>query len=29
MFELSQLEQLLVIASCGTLSRAAEQLHIS
>ena len=29
MFELYQLEQLLAVADCGTLSKAAEQLHIS
>ena len=29
MFELYQLEQLLAVAACGTLSNAAEQLHIS
>ena len=29
MFELYQLEQLLAVAECGTLSNAAEQLHIS
>ena len=29
MFELYQLEQLLAVAECGTLSSAAEQLHIS
>lgn len=29
MFELYQLEQLLAVAECGTLSRAAEHLHIS
>ena len=29
MVELSQLEQLLLLAECGTLSRAAEQLHLS
>ena len=29
MFELYQLEQLLAVAKCGTLSNAAEQLHIS
>lgn len=29
MFELSQLEQLLAFVACGTLSAAAEQLHIS
>ena len=29
MFELYQLEQLLAVATCGTLSNAAEQLHIS
>lgn len=29
MFELYQLEQLLVVAECGTLSGAAEQLHLS
>ena len=29
MFELYQLQQLLVVAGCGTLSGAAEQLHLS
>lgn len=29
MVELSQLEQLLLLAECETLSRAAEQLHLS
>lgn len=29
MFELHQLEQLIAVAECGTLSRAAEELHIS
>lgn len=29
MLEISQLEQLLVFAKCGTLSKAAEELHIS
>ena len=29
MFELHQLEQLIAVAKCGTLSRAAEELHIS
>lgn len=29
MFELYQLEQLLAVAECGTLSHAAEHLHIS
>ena len=29
MFELYQLEQLLAVADCGTLSKAAERLHIS
>lgn len=29
MFELYQLEQLLIVADCGTLSGAAEQLHLS
>lgn len=29
MFELYQLEQLLAVAACGTLSNAAEHLHIS
>ena len=29
MFELYQLEQLLTVADCGTLSGAAEQLHLS
>ena len=29
MFELYQLEQLLAVADCGTLSNAAEQLHVS
>ena len=29
MFELYQLEQLVAVAECGTLSNAAEQLHIS
>ncbi|HIX59855.1 MAG TPA: LysR family transcriptional regulator [Candidatus Blautia gallistercoris] len=29
MFELYQLEQLLVVEECGTLSGAAEQLHLS
>ena len=29
MFELYQLEQLLIVAECGTLSGAAEQLHLS
>ena len=29
MFELYQLEQLLAVAEHGTLSNAAEQLHIS
>ena len=29
MFELYQLKQLLAVAACGTLSNAAEQLHIS
>ncbi|MDD3220051.1 MAG: LysR family transcriptional regulator [Lachnospiraceae bacterium] len=29
MFELNQLEQLLAIANAGTLSKAAEQLHLS
>ena len=29
MFELYQLEQLLAVEECGTLSSAAEQLHIS
>lgn len=29
MFELYQLEQLLLVAECGTLSGAAEELHIS
>ena len=29
MFELYQLEQLLIVAECGTLSGAAEKLHLS
>ncbi len=29
MFELHQLEQLIAVAECGTLSQAAEKLHIS
>lgn len=29
MLEINQLEQLLVFAKCGTLSKAAEELHIS
>ena len=29
MFELYQLEQLLAVADCGTLSKASERLHIS
>lgn len=29
MFELYQLEQLLTVADCGTLSGAAEKLHLS
>ena len=29
MFELYQLIQLIAIAECGTISRAAEQLHLS
>ena len=29
MFELHQLEQLIAVAECGTLSQAAGKLHIS
>ena len=29
MFELHQLEQLITVAECGTLSAAAEELHLS
>jgi hypothetical protein len=29
MVEITQLEQLIVFAECGTLSKAAEELHIS
>ena len=29
MFELHQLEQLITVAECGTLSAAAEKLHLS
>ena len=29
MFELYQLQQLIIVAECGTLSGAAEQLHLS
>lgn len=29
MLDLSELEQFVVFADCGTLSKAAEQLHIS